>query len=97
MITRPARTVTVSTTPTDIRKTPAFANDPAAYPVTYTVVTVPSGGGNVQFVPASNSVYADGEGVLLTDNPFTDDSQAVKRYMIASAGTVNVLVVDHEA
>lgn len=97
MITRPSRVVSVGTTATDIRKSPAFAGDPNALPVTYAVVTVPSGGGDVQFVPASDSVYADGEGVLVTDNPFTDDSQAINRYMIADSGTVDVLVVDHMA
>lgn len=92
----PPRTVAVGTTPTNIRKTPAAPNDPAAYPVTYSMVTVPTGA-NVRFVPFSNSVWADGEPVIVPDIPYTDDSQAIERYLISQSGTVNVNVVDRQA
>lgn len=96
MRSRPPRTVAVGTTPVNIRKTPS-GNDVNALPVTYTVVSYPSGGGSVRFVPAANSVYADGEQVIPPDTEFTDPSQAINRYMCASAGSVDVLVVDFEA
>lgn len=95
MITRPPRTVAVGTTPTNIRKT-SSGPDPLCMPPTYTVVSYPSGGGSVRFVPFSNSVYADGEFPILPDSEYTDDNQSPVRYMCSSAGSVSVLVVDHE-
>ena len=48
MRARPTRTVAITTTPTNIRKTAAFANDPDAYPVTFATLRYASGGGTIE-------------------------------------------------
>lgn len=53
MRARPTRTVAITTTPTNIRKTAAFANDPNAYPVTYATLRYPSGGGTIELIGGS--------------------------------------------
>lgn len=50
MRSRPTRTVSISTTPTNIRKAPAFKNDPDSYPVTYATLRYASGGGLVNVI-----------------------------------------------
>lgn len=50
MISYPTRTVAVTTTPTNIRKTPAFENDPAAYPVAFANLRYASGGGAIEMI-----------------------------------------------
>ena len=59
MRSRPTRTLSVGTTPTNIRKTAAFANDPDAYPVTFSVLRYPSGGGTVSLFSESQGLGAD--------------------------------------
>jgi len=44
------RTVSVGTTPTNIRKTADYPNDPDAYPVTYASLRYASGGGTIEMV-----------------------------------------------
>jgi hypothetical protein len=96
MRARPTRTVSVGTTPVNIRKTAAFANDPDAYPVTYSVIRYPSGGGTIEMVPLSTSVFGDGQTVDAGAD-FNDPDQSVVRYAVASAGTISVDVTDYEA
>lgn len=96
MRARPTRTLSVGTTPTSIRKTAAFANDPNAYPVTYSVIRYPSGGGTIEMVPLSSSVFGDGQTVDAGVD-FVDADQSVNRYAVASAGTISVTVTDMEA
>jgi hypothetical protein len=47
------RTVSVSTTPVNIRKAPAFPTDPAALYVTASTLRYPTGGGGIQLYPSS--------------------------------------------
>lgn len=96
MRARPTRTVAITTTPTNIRKTAAFANDPNAYPVTFAVLRYASGGGTIELVPASNSVFGDGQTVS-ADADFNDAAQSLVRYAVASAGSINLDVTDYEA
>jgi len=96
MRARPTRTVSVGTTPVNIRKTAAFANDPDAYPVTYATLRYPSGGGTIELVPASNSMFGDGQAVDAGVD-FVDADQSVNRYAVASAGTISLDVTDMEA
>ena len=53
MRARPTRTVAITTTPTNIRKTAAFANDPDAYPVTFATLRYASGGGTIEVLGGS--------------------------------------------
>lgn len=96
MRARPTRTVSVGTTPVNIRKTAASANDPNAYPVTYSVIRYPSGGGTIEVVPLSSSVFGDGQAVDAGVD-FVDADQSINRYAVASAGTISVDVTDMEA
>lgn len=96
MRSRPTRTLSVGTTPVNIRKTAASANDPDAYPVTYSVIRYPSGGGTIEMVPLSSSAFGDGVAVA-ADTNYSDMDQSLTRYAVASAGTISVRVTDFEA
>lgn len=74
MIAYPTRTVSVTATPINIRKTPAFANDPAAYPVTYSVLRYAAGGETIQIL--SGSPFATGTLTFVT-NPVDTETIAV--------------------
>lgn len=52
------RTVAITTTPTNIRATPAFPGDPAALPVTFANLRYASGGGTIEVF--SGNPYARG-------------------------------------
>lgn len=97
MKARPTRQISVGATPIDIRKTPAFANDPDAYPVTTSVLRYASGGETIELVPFSDSVYGDGQKID-ADTNYRDISQAINRYVVASgAGPTTLNVTDYEA
>ncbi len=49
-IAAPTRIISVTATPVNIRKAPAFPNDPNAPPVTLAVLRYPSGGETLRFV-----------------------------------------------
>lgn len=87
MRSRPTRTVAVTTTPTNIRKTPAFANDPDAYPVTYSTLRYPSGAGTIEMI--SGNPFARGA-LTFVRNPVpteTIDVNGVVFTFIAGAST----------
>lgn len=94
MISRPTRTVSVGTTPVNIRKTPASVNDVNAYPVTFAVLRY--GSGAIQLVPLSSSVYGDGQAVDINGD-FNDVDQSLVRYAVAQSGTVSLAVTDYSA
>ncbi len=97
MKTRPTRQISVTATPVNIRKTAAFANDPNAFPVTGSILRYASGGATLELVPFSNSVYGDGQKID-ADTNYNDISQAVNRYVVASAaGPTTLRVTDYEA
>lgn len=96
MRSRPTRTVAITTTPTNIRKTAAFANDPDAYPVTFATLRYPGGGGTIELVPYSDSVFGDGQAVDAGAD-FVDPDQSLVRYAVASAGSIDLDVTDSEA
>lgn len=100
MRARPTRTILVRTTPTNIRKTPSPPGtgiaDPNALPVTFATLRYASGGGTVEMVPYSDSVFGDGQTVD-ADLDFTDVDQSDVRYAIASTDTVSLDVTDYEA
>ena len=68
MRSRPTRTLSVGTTPVNIRKTAASANDPDAYPVTFSVLRYPSGGGTVSLFSESQGLGPD----AVVDEFYTD-------------------------
>lgn len=74
MIAYPTRTVSVGATPVNIRKTPAFPNDPAAYPVTFSVLRYASGGDTLQVL--GNSVFQSGT-LTFGTNPLDTETIAV--------------------
>jgi len=87
MISYPTRTVAVTTTPTNIRKTPAFANDPAAYPVAFANLRYASGGGAIEML--GGNPYARGT-LTFEDNPAiaeTIDVNGVTFTFVAGAST----------
>lgn len=89
MIARAVRRVTVSTTGTNIRE----AN---ARPVTKSVLYYPTGGGTIEIGPDSGMTF--GQGLALTAGEhFTLEDQALQFYAVASAGTVELQVLDYEA
>lgn len=74
MIALPTRIISVTTTPTNIRKSPSFTNDPTALPVTFCTIRVPSGGGSVEILP--ENPFASGTLTFVT-NPVATETIAV--------------------
>jgi hypothetical protein len=89
------RTVTVTTTPTNIRAVAAFPGDPAALPVTFCNLLYPSGGGTIQVF--SGNPYARGT-LTFESNPVaaeTIDVNGTTFTFIAGASTsTNVHIGD---
>lgn len=96
MRARPTRTVSVGTTAVNIRKSPASANDPNAYPVTFSVLRYASGGGTIEVSDVPGFAFGEGQTVE-ADTDFNDASQSVNRYAVASAGSIDLDVTDYEA
>lgn len=74
MIAYPTRTLSVTATPISIRKAPAFANDPAAYPVTFSVIRYASGGATIEVL--GGSPFATGTLTFVT-NPVAAETIAI--------------------
>lgn len=95
MIPYPTRTVSVTATPINIRKTPAFANDPAAYPVTYAVLRYAAGGETIQVL--SGSPFATGTLTFVT-NPVDTETIAVNgvtfTFVAGASGATDVHIGD---
>lgn len=89
MIARTVRRVTVTTTATNIRE----AN---ARPVTKSVLYYPTGGGTLEISPGSTFTYGTGLTVP-AGVPFVLEDQAANFYAIASAGSIDLQVLDYEA
>lgn len=100
MRSRPTRTISVGTTPVNIRKTPSPPGtgiaDPNALPVTYSTLRYATGGGYIELVPASDSALGDGQKVDAGAD-FNDIDQSLYRYAISSTGTISLAVTDYEA
>lgn len=73
MIAAKTRTLSIGTTPVNIRKTPAFKNDPEAYPVTFAVLDYASGAANLALV---GNPFAVGY-LLFVSNPADAETIAV--------------------
>ena len=58
----------------NIRKTPAYPNDPAAYPVTYSVLRYAAGGETIQIL--GNSIFQSGT-LTFGTNPLDTETIAV--------------------
>lgn len=71
---RPTRIIAVSTTPTSIRKSPAFIGDPDALPVSYATIRYASGGGTIQML--GGNPFARGTLTFVT-NPLDTETVSV--------------------
>ncbi len=80
MRARPTRTISVTDNPINVRKTPAFANDPDALPVTYATIRYPSGGATLYLLAVNpqatgtltfNANAATNETVVINGQTFT--------------------------
>src|SRR5207344_1777992 len=63
-------------TPIDIRKAPAFKNDPAAYPVTFSVLRYPSGGATLEILGSGANPFPRGALTFVT-NPVATETIVV--------------------
>lgn len=95
MISYPTRTVAVTTTPTNIRATPAFADDPAAYPVTFANLRYQSGGGVIEVF--SGNPFARGT-LTFTANPVATETIDVNgvtfTFVAGASGATDVHIGD---
>lgn len=86
------RTVSIGTTPVNIRKTPGFKNDPAAYPVSYSALRYASGGANLALV---GNPFATGY-LLFVSNPADSETIAVNSvsytFKTTPAGATDILI-----
>ncbi len=76
MIAQPTRTIAVTATPIDIRKAPAFKNDPAAYPVTFSVLRYASGGATIEILGSGANPFPRGSLTFVT-NPLNTETISV--------------------
>ena len=74
MRARPTRIIAITTTPTNIRKTASFPNDPDAYPVTFATLRYASGGGTIEMV--NGNPFARGK-LTFNANPVAAETIAV--------------------
>ena len=95
MISYPTRTVAVTTTPTNIRATAAFADDPAAYPVTFANLRYASGGGTIEVF--SGNPFARGT-LTFTANPVATETIDVNgvtfTFVAGASGATDVHIGD---
>ena len=95
MIAYPTRTLSVTATPISIRKAPAFANDPAAYPVTFSVIRYASGGASIEVL--GGSPFATGTLTFVT-NPVAAETIAVNgvtfTFVAGASGATDVHIGD---
>lgn len=95
MIAYPTRTISVTATPINIRKTPALANDPAAYPVTFSVIRYASGGATIEVL--GGSPFATGTLTFVT-NPVDTETIAVNgvtfTFVAGASGATDVHIGD---
>ncbi len=75
MRARPTRTVSVTATPINIRKSPSFKNDPDAYPVTFAALRYASGGATLQLLGGTN-IFPLGSLTFVT-NPLNTETIVV--------------------
>lgn len=74
MHARPTRVLSITDDPLNIRKVPAFINDPDAYPVTYSTIRYPSGGATLYLL----SVNPQATGTLtFSANAATNETIAI--------------------
>lgn len=74
MRSRPTRIVSITDVPTNIRKAPAFKNDPDALPVTYATLRYASGGDSIEML--GGNPFATGALTFVT-NPVAAETIAV--------------------
>lgn len=74
MRARPTRIVSITDVPTNIRKTPAFINDPDALPVTFATLRYASGGDTIEML--GGNPFARGTLTFVT-NPVATETIAV--------------------
>lgn len=89
MIARETRIIAVGITPVNIR-------DNTKMPVTFSVYRYPSGGGTIDIGNTASVTAATGK-TISPDTDYTDMDQSMARFMVASAGTINVEVTDYES
>jgi len=96
MRARPTRTVTVTTTATNIRKSPV-AGDANSLPVTFATLRYPSGGGTIQLLASSPYPAPFASGTLtFATNPIADETIAVNgvtfTFKAVSGGATEVTI-----
>jgi hypothetical protein len=74
MRARPTRIVVITDVPTNIRKAPAFKNDPNAYPVTYATLRYAGGGDSIEML--GGNPFAVGS-LTFGTNPVATETIAV--------------------
>lgn len=89
MRARATRTVTVTTSATNIR-------DTTALPVTRSILRYDSGGGDIEIDPDSSFTYGTGTKVD-ADVDYVLLDQALNFYAKSSTGSVSLRVTDYEA
>lgn len=89
MIARTPRVVAVGTTPVQIR-------DTTKPPPAFSIYRYTSAGVLYVGKSASMAIGTDAKAIS-ADTDFTDFDSSVTRYMVASTGTINVTIEDHES
>lgn len=89
MKARPTRRIVVGTTATQIR-------DLTASPVNRSIYFYPTGGGTVEAGESAAITFGSGGMTIKAGEHFTDRSQSMLKWMVASAGTVTVEITDYE-